>query len=64
MITKYGYFRDYNKLYCDADEVLTVYPYKIDYPKIAHKRGYFLLRPSTIDEDGYVIVNFLLDEEQ
>jgi hypothetical protein len=59
--TVYGFFGDYNQFYCDDGEILKVYSYRFDFERVYHKFGYYLLKPSESDKEGFTIINYLLD---
>jgi hypothetical protein len=66
MLTVKGFFGDGNGIITDKGEVIIAYPFGIDFNKIYHKSGYFLLkeRDGDGDEREYTVVNYLIDERQ
>jgi hypothetical protein len=63
MITVKGFYGDYNGIITEEGEVITAYPFGIDYSKVYHKSGFFLLRQREEDND-YTVINHLIDEIQ
>ena len=64
MLTVKGFFGDYNGIITAEGEVITAYPFGIDFFKIYHKSGYFLLKEREGDEREYTVINHVIDERQ